>query len=159
MLNIEKFKSRLGCLLGMRAFSVFHPVVVTGLGKNLLLQSVLGYCVECMVWRWLRLWLCQDICQILLRWWEVNNHTLVDWPFDGYYDVPLFQPDHDLQAHKSSFTDSMYWKTSYLYICASERRKPISYIFFFLLILITLFLFFFLLGKNFRTCCDKIQRR
>ena len=44
----------------------------------------------------------------------------------------------------------MYWKTSYLYICASERRKPISYIFFFLLILITLFIFF-VLGKNFRT--------
>ena len=62
---------------------------------------------------------------------------------NGYYDVPLFQPDHDLQAHKSSFTDSMYWKTSYLYICASERRNPSSYTFVFLLILITLFIFIF----------------
>ena len=60
---------------------------------------------------------------------------------NGYYDVPLFQPDHDLQAHKSSFTDSMYWKTSYLYICASERRRLFSLLIFFLLIFITLYIF------------------
>ena len=45
----------------------------------------------------------------------------------------------------------MYWKTSYLYICASERRKPISYIFFFSTDSHNPVYFFFVLGKNFRT--------
>ena len=64
--------------------------------------------------------------------------------------LSLFQPDHDLQAHKSSFTDSMYWKTSYLYICASERRSPFSPMIFFS----TDFhnpVYFFIAGKNFWT--------